>query len=466
MKKQPVSFQYQTWGKVFVLSLGLISRMEAVQAAGFAVKQQSASSMGTAFAADGVGQDDISTLFTNPALLEKVKKSEVAASLTFMSPVLDFKDGSASTAAGTPYANQSSLKTEQSDLMQSKIMPTLYAATRLNEDWHVGLSLNAAWGSASKYSSDWVGRYYATETGLTGVNLGLLTSYQVSSSLTLGAGVQLQRANGLLAQAVDLGSVIYRAQRLAGSAGDPSLVGNRDIIAEFKGEGDSAGFVLGLTLDVTSDLELGLSYRSPVKHNVKGDMTFSAENVASQLTLTQVASREAQFRSGDASLTMSTPAIYVAGLSYRGLSQFTLYGNATYTDWDSFKKLEIKYGEGQRTKTLLGWKDSIYAAIGADYSFQPAQKMRAGLAYESEPIEDGLRNPRSPGSDRMIYGLGYGYHAESGYYFDAGFNYYQYKSSSLDLKANAYAENQIRGNLSGEYVRNIKLLMLQTGRKF
>jgi len=195
-------------------------------------------------------------------------------------------------------------------------------------------------------------------------------------------------------------------------------------------------------------------------------MNFSAENVASQLTLAQLASREAQFRSADASLTMSTPAIYVAGISYRGLSQATLYGNATYTDWDSMEKLEIKYGEGQSTKTLLGWKDSIYAAIGADYSLQAAQKIRVGLAYESEPIEDGLRNPRSPGSDRTIYGLGYGYQAVAGYYFDAGFNYYQYKPAPLDLKASAYAENQIRGDLSGDYVRNIKLLMLQAGRKF
>jgi long-chain fatty acid transport protein len=456
----------KTMSKVSVIGLALIAKVQTAQAAGFAVKQQSASSMGTAFAADGVGQDDISTLFTNPALLEKVEGSEVAASLVFMSPVLEFKNGSASTAAGTPYANQSSLKTEQTDIMEAKIMPTFYAATRLNQDWHVGLSMNAAWGSASKYASDWVGRYYATETELTGINLGLLTSYQVASGLTLGGGVQLQRANGLLAQAVDLGSVIYRAQRLAGAAGDPTLVGNRDIIAEFKGQGDSAGFVLGLTYDITSELEFGLSYRSPVRHKVKGDMTFSAENVASQLTLTQVASREAQFRSSDASLTMSTPAIYLVGLSYRALSQVTVYGNATYTDWDSFEKLEIKYGEGQSTKTLLGWKDSIYAAVGADYAFTAGQKLRAGLAYESEPIEDGLRNPRSPASDRTIYALGYGLQSMSGYYFDAGFNYYQYKSASLDLKASAYPENQIRGNLSGDYERNIKLLMLQTGRKF
>lgn len=456
----------KTMSKVSVIGLALMAKVQTAQAAGFAVKQQSASSMGTAFAADGVGQDDISTLFTNPALLEKVEGSEVAASLVFMSPVLEFKNGSASTAAGTPYANQSSLKTEQTEIMEAKIMPTFYAATRLNQDWHVGLSMNAAWGSASKYASDWVGRYYATETELTGINLGLLTSYQIASGLTLGGGVQLQRANGLLAQAVDLGSVIYRAQRLAGAAGDPTLVGNRDIIAEFKGEGDSAGFVLGLTYDITSELEFGLSYRSPVKHKVKGDMTFSAENVASQLTLTQVASREAQFRSSDASLTMSTPAIYLVGLSYRALSQVTVYGNATYTDWDSFEKLEIKYGEGQSTKTLLGWKDSVYGAVGADYAFTAGQKLRAGLAYESEPVEDGLRNPRSPASDRTIYALGYGLQSMSGYYFDAGFNYYQYKSASLDLKANAYAENQIRGNLSGDYERNIKLLMLQTGRKF
>lgn len=457
---------YLSWGTASALGLALMSQVELAQAAGFAVKQQSASSMGTAFAADAVGHDDVSTLFTNPALLERVEATEVAASLTFMSPVLDFKNGTSSTAAGTPYANQGQLKSEQSDVMQSKVMPTLYAATRLNEDWHIGLSLNAAWGSSSKYPSDWVGRYYATETGLTGINLGLLTSYKLSPSITVGGGLQLQRATGLLAQAVDLGSLVYRAQRLAGSSGDSSLIGNRDVIAEFKGEGDSQGFVLGVLMDLTSDLELGLSYRSPVTHEVKGEMSFTGENTVSQLTLAQVASREAQFRSGDASLTMSTPAIYQAGISYRGWQQLTVYGNASYTDWDSLEKLEIKYGEGQSTKTLLGWKDSLYAAVGADYRLVNAHKLRAGLAYESEPIEGGLRNPRSPGSDRTIYGLGYGYQTQAGYYFDAGFNYYQYKPAPLDLKASAYAENQIRGNLSGDYERSIKLLMLQSGRKF
>jgi long-chain fatty acid transport protein len=436
-------------------------------AAGFAVKQQSASSMGTAFAADGVGKNDISTIFSNPAIMSFFEGTQATASATFTFPVLDFKNGTSSTAAGTPYANQSALRTEVSDVMDNKVMPALYVSTAVSENLRFGLSLNSPWASSTDYPSNWVGRYYATETSLTAINLGLLTSYRLGDKVAIGGGLQLQYAEGVLAQAVDLGSVLYMRQtQTPGATPDPSLVGARDAEAEFTGKNTAPGLVLGFTYSPIEELDIGFSYRSDIKHKIEGDMKFAADTPAAQAVLQTLATASPRFKSASASIDLMTPSIYVLGISYHDPRNFNLYFNTTLTTWSTMEKLTIEYGEDQRTTTPLNWKDSMYAALGGEYILGSNHILRAGFATEEEKIPAEYVSPRSPGSNRTVYAIGYGYRSADRFFVDLGVNQYMYETAKLNLKASTHEDNRARGNVSGEYERSITLVMLGVGRQW
>ena len=73
-------------------------------AAGYAVREQSGSALGNAFAGAPTGIDDPSYMFWNPAMLTYLDGIQAAASGSYIIPNAEFKDGSATTAIGASSA--------------------------------------------------------------------------------------------------------------------------------------------------------------------------------------------------------------------------------------------------------------------------------------------------------------------------------------------------------------------------
>ena len=75
---------------------------EGAQAAGFALKEQSTTAQGTAFAGATASASDVSYMFFNPASLGWVDRVEIQAIGTAVMPKVELKGASGSTAFGTP----------------------------------------------------------------------------------------------------------------------------------------------------------------------------------------------------------------------------------------------------------------------------------------------------------------------------------------------------------------------------
>ena len=131
-------------------------------AAGYALKEQSTTAQGNAFAGATAGADDVSYMFFNPAALGWVDKVEVAAVTTLVAPKSEMKNASGSTAFGTPISGS----TSDDDFGENAVVPAFYAAVPLPAGLRAGLGVNVPYGLETSYSRDWVGRYHGVKSEL------------------------------------------------------------------------------------------------------------------------------------------------------------------------------------------------------------------------------------------------------------------------------------------------------------
>jgi long-chain fatty acid transport protein len=69
----------------------------------------------------------------------------------------------------------------------------------------------------------------------------------------------------------------------------------------------------------------------------------------------------------------------------------------------------------------LNFRDGWFFALGAEYAYSPALLLRAGVAYETSPIEDSTRSILLPDSNRVFLSLGGSYKYSEQIIVDIGY---------------------------------------------
>ena len=139
-------------------------------AAGFALKEQSAAAQGTSFAGATAGAEDISYMFFNPAGLTRQDDNQAALVLTtYIRPQAELQGASGRDLAGVPVTG-----TATGDAGDAAFVPAVYGLWSLSQDLKLGLGINAPFGLTTDYSAGWVGRYHATESELKTININAI----------------------------------------------------------------------------------------------------------------------------------------------------------------------------------------------------------------------------------------------------------------------------------------------------
>ena len=94
----------------------------------------------------------------------------------------------------------------------------------------------------------------------------------------------------------------------------------------------------------------------------------------------------------------------------------SLYATFRWTDWSSFDELTIDGGSvmGQPLGDTIKnkWQDAYLFSVGADLRFTNWWTFRAGIGYESSPIDDpSYRTSIIPDADRWWFALGSSFQA-------------------------------------------------------
>lgn len=343
---------------------GLIAMASSTYAAGFMLTEQSASSLGRAYAGAGVDGSDISGVFYNPATMTLHPGTQIQAGFVAIGLDLDYKGNDGTTENGR--AN-------------TQPIPFGYISHQATDNVWVGLAMTVPFGMGTEYDDNW-------SLAKRGISAQVLTfdfnpnvAWKLSEKVSLGAGMSIQYASADL-----------KMRDLAGQQDNMPLT----VDGEVDADSWSWGFNVGMMWTPVDNLRFGLSYRSKVNHHADGDFTVN------------------NLRRGkhDAAVSLSTPAWLMATAAWDVNDLLSLYATFRWTDWSSFKDLDINYSVGPVTMTKNvhnAWKDTYLVSLGADMRFYDWWTMRAGIGYETSAVDEArYRTAIIPDADRLWLALG------------------------------------------------------------
>lgn len=421
-------------------------------AAGYALKEQSPTAQGSAFAGATAEAADVSYMFFNPAAMSYQSGAQAQAALSYIAPQAEAQDVTAQTDGGMQINGGSG----GSDAGENAVIPALYGMAPINDRLKAGMGVNVPFGLETSYNDGWKGRYHALDSELMTVNFNPAVSYEPMDGVAIGAGLQAQYVTAELSNAVDFGSI---------GAANPSIpVGQptqNDGQAEVEGDDWGFGFNLGVIVEPREGTRIGAAYRSEIEHELDGDVDFSGGGQVRGALM-----RGNAFSDTGASADLTTPDLVSLGVYQEVTSNLAVMGEFQYTFWSDFQELRIEFDNSTRDSvTEEDWNDSFFVSAGAKYDVSDALSLRTGVAFDESPIPDETRTPRIPGNDRTWLSIGANYSPYAWFTVNAAYTHLFVKDGDIDLDASDPG-NASRGSLNAEVENSVDVATVSATLRF
>jgi long-chain fatty acid transport protein len=452
-----------------LLGFALAGAGGMAHASGFALTEQSASGLGTAFAGMGAITGDPSGMYYNPATLSAMDGSGMTVGVHVIQPSAKLSDASATATTGNvPYATAGN---NGGDGGVTGYVPNFYYARPLAGNVTFGFGINAPFGLATKYNKDWIGRYHAIDSEMYTLNLNPALSFKLSDRWAFGIGLNAQYIDAKLSQAADSYLTCAGLYNQNTSYCNPGALTAapgyqpQDSYATIKGDSWGYGMNFGFLYRPSDRTTIGFGYRSTVIQNLSGTATF--DRSAAFNNAMSASPLNSQFfvnQSVDAAITLPDSA----SLSWVQLlsPDWTLMTDLTWTGWSHFKELVVDYANfpyQPSTTTTEDWKDTWRVSAGATYRVNGQWKLRGGLAYDQTPIPNAEhRTPRIPGNDRTWIALGANWAWNRRSSLDVGYAHLFVPNT----KINNTTETGANQTLTGTYKSSVDILSAQYNMKF
>jgi len=410
----------------------------------FQILEQSPSRLGTAFSGTASSAGDPTTVFFNPAAMAKLDGAAFTAAGNLILVDSAFNDSGSTAGTGTGFERP--LAGEENSTDEPGLVPNLYYVRPLNERWTFGLGVNGPFGLASSYDDDWQGRYHATDSELSVININPTFAYAVDDRLSLGIGVSYQYADTTLESEVDsFNSCREAGNSPGGCAAAHGGPGNRDADSSSKIEGDDDTFVLDLSVhwQVTDRTAIGATFRQGGDFTLEGDAKFDKSSSCLGDPFCNGALDTLQ---GDVKADADLPDTLTVSASHALDDRWTIHGDIAWTEWSSIQEIEIENTDnGQTINTLeLEYDDTVRVALGATYRHNDRWTWRGGIAFDEAPqTDEELVTPRIPDQDRTWLALGFNYRFSGDKSLDVGYAHLFVDDASIDSTAQG---NTLRGD--------------------
>jgi long-chain fatty acid transport protein len=436
--------QFMMWAVAATLAAGA----NTAGASAFQLLEQNASGLGNAYAGQGASAQDASTVFFNPAGMTKLPGRNVVGALNAIKPSAKFTN-TGSTVAPL----QTSLGGNGGDAGDWALVPNAYLSWQLTPQLFVGVGVNAPFGLKTEYDPTWVGRFHAIESDLKTINVNPSVAWKVSDTLSIGGGINYQRADATLSNAVNYSAAAFGA----GGAGLVAAIGGagQEGIAQVKGDDTAWGYNFGIMVDLGPNTRIGAAYRSSMKYTIEGDVTFS----------NRPALLAGGIPNGPVRADIKLPATASINLFHKISPQWDLLADVNWTDWSTLKSLDIFRTNGTLLSTTpLNWKDTWRVGVGANYHFNDLWTLRFGTAYDQSPVPDADRTPRIPDQDRVWLAIGAQYRMSKQLALDFGYAHLFVKDASMNLCPPPQATTPAcagKNNLVGDYSNKVDIISAQ-----
>lgn len=403
--------------------------------AGFALNEQSARTLGQAFAGRVSDADNASTLASNPAGMSFLEHAEVSAGFSFIDAHSDISDVT-SSAAGQDVSGSNT-----GDMIPFSAVPFGYYVQPIDDHWAAGIGIYAPFGLSTDYESEFQGRYFGTRSDIRVITLQPSISYQFDNGLALGLGVTYNRFDG------ELEKKIFIAPGLA------------DINAKVSGDDAVWGYNIGMLYQFDEHTRIGLTYYSKVDYTLKGDTSLS--NLPAALGASSVRY--------DASLDIETPDRIDVGFTHELTPRLTLHADISRTDWSTLEEIRVENYNAPaalaESVEPLDWKAAMFYSVGLSYQVDSQWRIRGGIGYDEQPIPDSTRSVRLPAGDRTLFGIGATWSPLQNLDVDAALMYIQEETVRVDQQESALITG-LPVSYGAKYSNSVNLLSLQASWKF
>lgn len=414
--------------------------ISAAHASGLFVDPQQGAGVGYAFAGQAALTRDASTALFNPAgtmwLSPKQEGVHLSGSLAFVDIQTKFQDqGSNKPDSRIPVgASQSTMKS-------SLVIPAVHAAY-VDQSWALGFSVSPMYGADGEWDSQFAGRYQGRKTDIKAIHVSPSYALRINPTLSIGAGIDYLNAEATLTRNLP---IIWK---------NGSYLG--DTLESLAGDGDGFGGNVGLLWVPTTDLHVGLTYRSQIDMNLKGDLTKTAPTPAGDMvTITQT------------DVDLSAPQSVSLSGTYQFDPSLTLLGDVSWYDWSVIASMTAKNRSTGvvEYQEALNFKDGWRVSAGALYTLSPALELRAGIAYDGSVVKnDQSRNVRFPDADRVWLSVGAGYHLTPNSSVDVGYTHVLTNEANIDRQTSFAVPTAQQ--LKGRFDSSANLLSVQLNTHF
>ena len=296
------------------------------------------------------------------------------------------------------------------DPINKGVLPSGAIAVPLGDRLAVGLAVTSPYSFTTDYSADSWARYSADRTYLRTFDIQPSVGVAVTDWLRIGGAANVQHVDASLSNALP---------NLAAALPDGSQ--------KLEGGGWDVGWTAGVQMH-NDWATVGVSYKSAIKHTLKGDLTVSG-------LLGPLAARNTTVSGVEA--TFYTPAQIMIGGRFRLTDALTLNAQTIRSTWDQFDA--IRLGAPLNTALPENYRNIWSYATGIDYAVSPRLTVRGGVQRTLTPTRDGERDARVPDANRWNYGLGASFDVTPHFALDAAANYVDFADASIDRLTAAYA---------------------------
>ena len=175
---------------------------------------------------------------------------------------------------------------------------------------------------------------------------------------------------------------------------------------------------LGLLYEFNDNTRVGFAYRSKVEQELEGDVDFTTP-----AALAAFAPLAANFQDTGIKADADLPETYSVSGFHQPSDKWAFLADVTYTKWDRFKELRIRFDNGNPDSvTPENWDNTWRYSVGANYYAHPDWTLRGGLAFDETAVPNAtFRTPRIPGNDRRWITFGVSHHPSKQFQLDVAY---------------------------------------------
>jgi long-chain fatty acid transport protein len=390
----------------FALAMGLAA--SSSQAGGLWISEYGQPTMGRAAAGEEAGTDDATTAVFNPAAMSRLEKSEimVTGGAVYSDVEFDLEQGSLVNGNG-----------DGGSAGGPAPLGSVFYARPLNDKWAVGLSALALTGAELDYDDDWVGRFQAQDVSIIVIGLVPAVSYRLTEKFSVGVSVP----------------IMYSKLELDIAVPNPATPQEGEGKAKIDGDDVQVAGTFSFLYELSDSTRIGGRATSKFDFEYDGDVeaAVSGQQVGIETEVTMA-------------------GIARLGLGHDFNNQWSGYATLGWDNWSQLGDVNLSTSSGGASLPRR-WEDTYHYALGADYRLNDTWTLRAGAAYDTNPVSGRDRTADMPMDRQIRLAFGADYMRKSGMKVSGSLVYADYGDGNINSARQPplvgykgdYAENQI-----------------------